>query len=229
MTRWFYAIPALSSSLFLLLVWCRHRTLWHPATVPVGLYLVSGIVALLLDPETLTGFGLDHTWQMLTGYSALLLAALTPGLALRRIRRPNVSQSIIFRTVMLVLIPLAWYSLIYQLPYALVSLHAGADTVRVQINTEGLEVLPSSPLTTIAAVAAQFYPVYTLALVEGYLRGRSAFYLLSCAAGALCVVINGMCFMARDAFLWLIMSCWITASLYSRALGPEAPLYGGRL
>lgn len=211
---WIYVIPAVVMTLALFVVCRRTGTLVHPAPVLFGLYWASSVGALIINVDTLPGFNFVHTWQMMAGYSAMVLAVLFPAYFIPRIKPPRLSESGLFRLILMVLIPLAWASFIYQIPFAFASLQAGADTIRMRLSTEEFAPLPQNLLTTIATATTQFYPLYALAAVEGYVRRRGFLYIASCVVGVLCVVVNSLCFSARDGVLWFLMSFWFAYWIY---------------
>lgn len=215
---WIYSIPAVVLTLALLVAWRRNRTLVHPAPVLVGLYWVSSVGALVLNTDTLPGFNFDHTWEMLAGYVLLVMLGLLPAYFIGRLPSPDLTGNPLFRLMLLAMIPLAWFSLLYQIPYAFASAKIGADVIRARLNTEDYAPLPQNLLTTVATATSQFYPLYALAAVDAFVRRRGVVPIVSCVAGALCVVVNSICFAARDGVLWFLMSFWLAYWMYRQEL-----------
>jgi len=152
---------------------------------------------------------------MMAGYVGLIAMVLAPSTLITRGPVPNLSANPIMRNLVAILLPGAWYAFFYQIPFAYISLKSGADVVRDRLNTEEFTPMPENLLTTLATIVSQFYPIFALAFMEGLAKRRGILYLISCLVGVLCVVVNSICFTARDGVLWLLMSLWIAYWIYS--------------
>lgn len=217
-----YAMPAYAFGALLMIARAATGTWSSPAVFVSATYLLSGLATLLFDPYSLQAFAFNHETSSVIGYVALTLIGIAPAFAIRRPEPVDLFANPLMGALLRALALMAWYSFLYQFPFALKSLTQGAEVTREILNVEKVSPLPISYFTTVAVGVSMFYPIYILAFLDGIARKRSIMFQLSCLVGVLAGLANGICFTARDVFIWIALTFVYAYWVYAELIGREA-------
>jgi hypothetical protein len=195
------------------------------ASVPVfvsGAYLLSAAATLGYTPAAESEFQMNHRPAMILHFLLINFIWILPSFFAVKPKPVDFLLRPASRALIISFCIIGWIALLYQLPYAIKSVSQGARITRTDLNQAGIAPLPDSPLTTLAAGFSMFYPIYSLAMMSALAKKRSLFYSVSCAAGVLSYLVNGLSFTARDTFIWLslmlVFSFWVYNDVLPRKI-----------
>lgn len=176
----------------------------HPFFIVSSLFFLQSGLGLFFNPADLDiyGYSIDYKKWIIWVYSLSIVILMLPLLIYKKIKKIELKRSFLFDFVLTRSWPFIYFSFIYLAPFAISSLIKGAEVVRTQtIYEEG--VLPSSPLTTIAVGVAHFYGVFILLWFYSKVFNFGKFYSTSMLFGALCGLLWGLVYSARDILIWI--------------------------
>lgn len=183
------------------------RIVWvgNPLSIILVLYIVSAFSSFFVKEKYLSGFDFDsyEAWHYLA-YTFFVALSLAPVVLLKGAFFNIVDVRIDFPVKAFYAISSVgiWYSLFYQVPYALTALALGAADVRESLNVAKETILPPTIETTIAVVVSSFYVVFIYMFFFAVARRMSWYYKLSMFVGGLLYVVSSICFTARDGALF---------------------------
>lgn len=193
--------------------------------VGVALYLISAICAFLVGRSELHDLYLpEQQWQSYAIYTACLACILLPAIIIKRFR---IATAVVQRTRGLVLFLYcasiaAWYSALYQLPFAYIAMKMGAMDVRSQLNSGGSAVLPHGPLTTIAVAISYFYIVYLLLFFLAIINKFGRFIVVSMFVGGISFVISMATFSGRTGVVLYMLGLVFVYGIFRDELSVRA-------
>ncbi len=196
---------------------------WGSVPVAVaGAYLISSTATLFYTPAAESQFQMKHHPQMMFHYIAINCIWIIPSFFATKPKPVDFLLRPISRYLLIFFCIGAWIAVFHQIPYALKSLSQGAHVTRIDLNEAKISPLPSNLVTTISVAFSMFYPCYALAMMAGIAKRQNLGYNLSCAVGILSYLVNGMCFTARDTFIWLslilVFSLWVYKPVLPRRI-----------
>ncbi len=177
------------------------------AQLTIGLYLLSASLVGFIDPEVWYPFLDPGSFrpEYFALYAIFITVFLFPSYSLRPLRRTtDVTSHPVFGPLMTAMAMCAWFSLLYQLPYALTGLSIGAADLRLQMNTEGRSLLPDSMFTTLAVGISSFYMFYIAFFLISVAQKRHFFLKLSLLVGVISYLVSGLTFTTRDVFVFVL-------------------------
>ena len=214
-----YFIPAIGFALLLAMSrWIRAESRM-PFVALVGLYFTCSIAALFVDEDSMPTFTLSHSGWSLAGYVAMIAICLGPAAFIRRPHLASLIRHPVIPSFLTVMAPLAWYAILYQLPYAVKALGVGAATTRSELYATGsLAGGPEGALNTVAVGISHYYPVYSFLFVIALIRREGVWLKVSMLIGSSLYVVNSLVFTARDGVIWWITSLCAAFWLFWPAL-----------
>lgn len=208
--NWFYIIPNLFFGFLLLLAIKRFKNVssqeknYLPFFL-IFLYFLSSSLIYFIDPVLWYPKFHTNSYSALNFiiYSLFLFLFLFPALYLKPIpRNLNLPRSKFLHFIMITMVVLGIFSFIYQFPYAIQGLIIGAVELRNQMNTEGFQLLPKSPFTTLAVATSYFYLFYIAFFFLAIVQKRHYVIRYGLLIGSLSYIISGLAFTTRDVFVF---------------------------
>lgn len=171
----------------------------------ISLYFLSAILIIFVEPLKWypTFHETSYTFWNFLIYSVLLSIYLIPVLYMQPIyTKEFVQKTKLLTIIMFGMSILGIFSIVYQFPYALRGLAIGASELRTQMNVEGFNLLPNSPLTTIAVGISYFYLFYIGLFFVAVIQNKNVFLKIGLFIGSLSYLVSGLAFAARDVFIF---------------------------
>lgn len=185
-----------------------------------GLYFASNVLALFYDPKSLRGFKHleDYSDFYFVIYGIAIFYSLTPIYSIYRKSDRPLIKTIIFtkkqKKIIGVAILGAIYSIIYSIPFAIISLQLGAKEIRTKVLISDATVLPANVFTTIAVAFATFFSIYIgvfFLSIKSNLKPITKKLLLLATVSYL---VNSLCFTARDGIIFFVLFSLIFVIVY---------------
>lgn len=173
----------------------------------IGLYMLSALLVGFVDYKKWYPWMHESSFTALNFliYSLILSLYLFPALLFRPIVQYKFPKTKVMTFFMFGMSILGWFSFIYQFPYAIKGVLFGAGNLRYLMNTEGFNILPPSPLTTISVGVSYFYLFYILFFFVAIIQKQNVFIRISLFTGSLSYIVSGLTFAARDVFIFYIL------------------------
>lgn len=186
----------------------------------IGLYMLSALLVGFVDYKKWYPWMHESSFTALNFliYSLILSLYLFPALLFRPIVQYTFPKTKVMTFFMFGMSILGWFSFIYQFPYAIKGVLFGANNLRYLMNTEGFNILPSSPLTTISVGVSYFYLFYILFFFVAIIQKQNVFIRISLFTGSLSYIVSGLTFAARDVFIFYILGFIFVFLLLSNLL-----------
>lgn len=216
-----------------LLVFARYRVnarggvqrVSNPLIWLVVLYLLSAVAALFIDSSFLLNFDFSkYKDSYYLTYTFFTVLTLLPVLAIKGFKLNTNLDFQVTRVIWafyLVCSLLIWFSLFYQLPYALTGLSLGAVETRLNLNVENESILPVSWLTTVSVVVSSFYMIFAMLFFVALIKKLNKFFIISMFVGGGLYAVSALAFMARDGALFCIISFAFLYSVFKEHLSPS--------
>lgn len=192
-----------------------------------GLYFISNLLALFYDPKNIRGFknANDYSDFYFVIYGIAIFYSLTPIYSIyKKSDRPSIKDFIFSKrqkTLINIAIIGSLFSIIYSIPYAIISLQLGAKEIRTKVLTSDATVLPVNIFTTIAVAFATFFSIYIglffLSIKSNLKPIVKQLLLLSTAS----YLVNSLCFTARDGVIFFILFSLIFIVVYWKSFSSK--------
>ncbi|PJJ96596.1 hypothetical protein CO641_12045 [Lysobacteraceae bacterium NML91-0213] len=172
-------------------------------------YLASAVASIFVEQDDIPRIFIHNdASELYLTYTALIIVSLLPSLMMRGVRiRP--AQLLVQRDIKILMTFAsigAWYSVLYQLRYALQALTLGAASVRDALNVDGEYLLPDSPLTTLAVGISSFYLVYIFLFFTAVANKMGRWLVASMLVGSVSYTVSSLAFAARDGLVFLLLA-----------------------
>lgn len=194
----------------------------NPMWVVVALYVGSAALALMIDPYVINGYHIDQDkWYDYWVYAAFVAIPLFPVLLSGRyeLGHVRVLKTRSFRIVLVIMSSAAWFSVIYQAPFAYLALRIGADKLR---GADGMHnLLAGGVLSEIAVTVSSFYLVYMFLFFISVSNRYSRLITVSLFVGSLGYVVNTLTAGGRTGAVVFIVSFAFMYSLFCRGMEPR--------
>lgn len=194
------------------------RIIPNPLTWVILLYIFSAILSIFIDESFLDYFDFNkYTAFHYLAYTFFIALTISPIILLKgySFKTPiNFEITNIIWLFYLISSCLIWFSLIYQIPYAISAVSLGAVDTRLSLNVEGQSVLPETLATTIAVTVSSFYMIFIMLYFIAIKKSMNRFFILSMFVGGILYVVSSLCFMARDGALFYAISFVFVYSLF---------------
>ena len=224
--KWFYIIPSIFFGYLIILAIRKiqkNNNSYGKNYLPlfiISLYFLSALLIYFISPTIWypTFHESSYTAINFTIYSFFLFLFLLPSLYLKPITKTTlIPRNRLTLHLMLLLSFLGLYSLIYQIPYAIMALSIGAVDIRNQISIEKVFILPDSPFTTLAVGISTFYIFYIAFFFIAIVQKRHLIVRISLLIASLSYIVSGLIFTGRDAVIFYTFS-FLFVFLYFRNL-----------
>lgn len=187
----------------------RFKRSGNPLMLVVLIYIISGISSYFVGEEVMPTFDFSaHKYYYYFAYTFFSILVLIPIYFLRGYRLTGISLRA-GRSLRLTYIIASigiWFSLAYQLPYAVLAMSMGAKTVRDGLNVESVSVLPVSYLTTLAVGISSFYVIFIVMFYMAIVKRMGFYYKISMLAGGALYFVSSICFSARDGAIFFALT-----------------------
>ncbi len=201
--------------------WALIRRVGNPMWLVPALYVVSAGASLLVNEQQMPWITFrDGETALYLAYTSLLAVSLMPTFALRgvAVRVTGIRFDRKIRSFLYVAAAAAWFSTLYQVPYAVEALSMGAASVRDLLNVVGNFLLPDSPLTTVAVAVSTFYIVYMILFFYCWSHDQGRVLTLSMLVGSLSYLVSSLAFAARDGALFFLLAIAFVYPLFKHVL-----------
>lgn len=201
----------------------------------IGVYFLSSLSTLFIDPTILYPYFHSSSYTVANSliYALILSFFLIPSFNLKPLfSAGEIPKTRFLNFIISIMAILAWYSVIYQLPYAIKSYYMGANVVRLSLAYDGYQVLPNSIFTSLA-VAISYFNIFYMVLFFIAIQNKKSFFIkLSMFLGSLSYVVSGLAFAARDCTVFFILNfiftyCFFKNSIDLKHLFRIKKLYSG--